>query len=245
MKVTPELWAESCRPIDGAPRCNRCALCRYEISLAVQAHAAPWTDPPDDKQPMRGVVWPDVDEALDFWWVVRATGAGASSALGKMLDRVRDGLTGGKAGTSFRGRVDDTQQMLAVLASVVERALHAACEMENPWSLGADTIMRIAVARTVGEPRREKHRGKPVLVCERVAWDVVAEREGISERQVHGVVKRVRRSLIVQLSARGLVPLPGRNSGLRWDALSLREQLLTVRRDPSGQDDREAGAAGR
>lgn len=87
-KLTPALWAASCR--GGEQRCGTCDLCTWEKSANLWAGVSPW-EKRHGLERLEAPRWPSVGAALADLVEWERTGRARPSSLGGMLRRIESG----------------------------------------------------------------------------------------------------------------------------------------------------------
>lgn len=212
-RLSPEQWRNSCVRRD--VKCNSCALCKWEAEANRWHDWSPWREgmamklTPSTTRP----AFVNLDAAILAWFEWELHGRTAPSGTGPLLDLIREGAQFSGARTPKRDnsllrRSDDIVH--------IEQAMVRAFELAE---MDTETCRAVLVARTHGVLEKT-----PTL-------DEVAKEAKLPPTFVRSLVKAARRSMHVELSARGLIPMPARASGLHWD-IDVRRRALTKEPPP-------------
>ncbi len=203
--MTPEAWRAMChdRPCsDRGFRTDLCWYCAWAKSidnLRAAMIGAPENRVERDKAHPR---WSNVYKAMRALVEHLLHGMAPPSALGPILDNLSTGAIRVRSGGTSH-RVDKTDPIMASVEDFVamHRALAVAFQ-DNRWGMPTQECIAICLVRDGVEGKR------PTLL-------EVATEVRIDTGSVRAICDRGRKALIVELAARGLIPMPSSYLGLR------------------------------
>ena len=196
--ITPETWQllkEGCRRPHHP---STCPVCAYFSELDRWHYAAPWTTRHGTPHTSR---WPSAEAALLSYWTIVRDGYPAGSVSGSI---VAFGRLGCWAQSS--GRHDSAAEHAADDAVPVEQALRTAFPGEA-WRRSAAILLG--------------RRGLTVPIGAAELADAL----GVAETEIAATVRRGMRAVRVELAARGLIPMPARDSAWFVEAVTRRQVM--------------------
>jgi hypothetical protein len=198
-------WQDTCKGAIGH-RCGFCPLCEWERDVAKWLELEPWTKQNrlilSDDQP----VWPSVHAAIRALVEYELSGRASPSALGPILDNLRQGaIRIRRAGTTYRRDREDPLISRANKINEVAISLSRAYSNDNRWGLETSECVIMLLACTDG-------------VLKKTPTAKELERHiGLDSDTIKSVVKDGRKKMTVELAARGLIQMPNRYKGLACD----------------------------
>ncbi len=195
--------------------CGTCVVCVWAAEANRWHDWSPWRENMESKlrpaNPRPG--YNHIDAAIRAWYEWEINGRHMQSGTGALLELIQQGALFSGARVPKRDNA-----MLRQSDSIVhiDKALTRACAEPNAWGLDEKICRAMLIARAHGVLDRQP------------TFDAIAKIADVTAACVRYVVKSGRRALQVELSARGLVPMPARTSGLHWD-IDVRRRELEVR----------------
>ena len=194
--------------------CGTCVICVWVAEANRWHDWSPWREGMESKlkpaNPRPG--FNHIDAAIRAWYEWELNGRHMQSGAGPILELI-------KQGAQFSGaRVPKRDNALLKRSDSIvhiDKALTRACAEPESWGLEADLCRAMLIARAHG------------VLDKQPTFDAIAKIADVTATFARRVVKVGRRALQVELSARGLVPMPARTSGLHWD-IDVRRQELGV-----------------
>lgn len=193
--LTPETWATACRDVHR--RCGECTLCAWERDVAMWAHVAPYNKIMRLDKPAGAARWPSLAAALVALIEWERHGRVAPSASAGILACIERGYMEGGSNKSGDPLLNRGGELVRV-----RMALEQACPQGAHPLLTQAQCIAVVMARTPG-----------VLLLEE-PYDQISAWCGVSVGSLQALVKNGRRSLTVELAARGLIPKPRPDAGL-------------------------------
>lgn len=203
--MTPEAWRAMCRDRPCADRGFRTDLCWYcAWAKSIDSLRRAMVGAPESRLDRAATRprWPNVYAALRSFAEHLMHGMAPPSALGPILDNLRTGAIRMRSGGTTH-RVDRTDPIMASVEDFVamHRALYHAF-VDNRWGMPMHECIAICVVRDGCEGKR------PTL-------SEIATELRINAASVRAIGDRGRKALIVELAARGLIPMPSAYLGVR------------------------------
>jgi len=201
-------------------RCGGCDVCAFFASIErdseiFEARRAPPPRPAEERARFGGV-----HQALALYVRVRSDGYQISSSMGGLMRIAESGVRGPRRASST---VLETADEMAAIEAALERAYDGG----NDRGIGVEACAAILLARLVGRERlvgasgsRRMRMREPVPVAD------LATHHGISPGVVQAIVQSGVRRLRIELAARGLIPMPRRQSRLLEPIERRRGELL-------------------
>jgi hypothetical protein len=206
--LTAPLWASTCKSAEHR-RCGSCALCEWEREAERWAAVSPWTEKPAAKKPVGAATWPSLAAAFSALVDFEFHDRHGPSALGFILDRAKRG----DISDGGRSRPDDPLMARAGDLVLLRKALELAFPV-GAHALSQATRMRLLIERTKG------------ALPEMPTYEALAAREGVDEGDLRALVKHGRRTVVVDLASRGLIPMPRAEDGLAEDVEAARRRFV-------------------
>lgn len=211
-QFTPETWSLTCVHRDS--RCSRCDLCKWELLAESRFfQAGTYEADPSFRAPQhRPTTFRSLTDALVALVEWETHNRWSPSAMGALMDRLKQGATHGQAGTNYNREREDPSLRKATDVVEVRRALEQAF-IDNVWGYQETECMAILIAR-VGNARADLPK-----------YEELEERFKVPANTCRTLVRLGRRRINVELAARGVVPMPNKSLGMAWDIDVRRKEL--------------------
>lgn len=200
------VWPATCK--GGERRCHECVLCEWERDAERWSSVSMWTPTSKVKKPAGAPKWPSLNAAIVALCEWERHGRVAPSASGGILACIERGYMEGGSNKSGDPLLERAGELVRV-----RLALQAAYPDNDHWGLTSGQCMAVLAARTPG------------AFAEMPTYESMSERLLVSVGGLKAVVKRGRMVVTVELAARGLIPMPSKESGLFEGIEALRGRM--------------------
>lgn len=194
-------------------RCQTCAVCSWEKEAERWHQAAHFRPESRLDRPLNRPAFPSLDHAICAFSDWERHDRHGPSAMGPLIDRLRQGMTGGQGGTSYKPGRDDPMLRRAAEVIPIKEAIRSAYPQRNEWRLSPVTCAVLLVAATGGVLDRKPR------------WDELETTFGIPRATAKSVVRHGQKHVTVELAARGVIPMPPRCFGWHMDIADRCEEL--------------------